>query len=85
MSVIWRKSVLAYAVSVIIDGLGEFGEYSATMNTVLLTRDMLAALHAPCAAHVAFIHVALCFMLCTLLTMPNGRSSLVHMARSLPT
>ena len=28
MSVIWRKPVLAYAVSVIIiDGLGELGEY----------------------------------------------------------
>jgi len=27
VSVIWRKPVLAYAVSVSIDGLGEFGGY----------------------------------------------------------
>ena len=27
VSVIWRKPVLTYAVSVSIDGLGEFGEY----------------------------------------------------------
>ena len=30
VSVIWRKPVLAYAVSVIIDGLGEFGEFDKT-------------------------------------------------------
>jgi len=27
VSVIWRKPVLTYAVTVSIDGLGEFGEF----------------------------------------------------------
>jgi len=34
VSDIWRKLVLAYAVSVIIDGFGDVGEYKTFKNPI---------------------------------------------------